>query len=156
MLVGLAFIPRVTAMFPEFAGNFNQYVQYAPFLIAALSAIEIEIDPFMRITTLDFNVGFHFLDRSAFDPYFRVMVGVGQEMEGKNPATRIGVALGLRFFFGDSFYVLLELGGSTYNVMMKNSGSDYTRYVNVLESAGGMVSGNLHEASALAGAGYAF
>ncbi|MCB1326771.1 MAG: hypothetical protein KDK35_16170 [Leptospiraceae bacterium] len=99
----------------------------------------------IKIYTLDFNIAFHFLDRSTVDPYFRLVVGAGQETELKITAVRLGGTLGARFFLGDTFYLLLEANGSRYFLTGKSE-----------ETADQQVDDHLDEGTINAGFGVAF
>jgi hypothetical protein len=74
----------------------------------------------LRISTLDFNATFHFLDRSAFDPYFKILVGAGPESELSLTAVRAGAALGARVYAGSTFFVSIEANYSYYSVTGKS------------------------------------
>jgi hypothetical protein len=80
--------------------------------VRELFALALHLDTVAaRITTLDFNITFHFLDRSAFDPYLRIIIGGGV---GGGFVGRAGGAAGARFYFAQDFFLSLEANHSYY------------------------------------------
>ncbi len=111
-------------------------------LLALAQPVTVDV---LRISTLDFNATFHFLDRSAFDPYFKILVGAGPESELSLTAIRAGAGLGARIYIGSTFFVSLEANYSYYSVTGKSD-----------ETGGASFADSFSETAGYAGLGVSF
>lgn len=99
----------------------------------------------LRITTLDFNATFHFLDRSVFDPYFKILVGAGPESVLSLTAVRAGAGLGARIYIGSTFFASFEANYSYYSITGKSD-----------ETGGASFADSFTETAGYAGFGLSF
>lgn len=116
--VAESFLPLLLVNRSSASGSSSAFSSLALLELLAL-AQPVTVDA-LRITTLDFNATFHFFDRSAFDPYFKILVGGGPESELSLTAIRAGAGLGARIYIGSTFFVSLEANYSYYSISGKS------------------------------------
>ncbi|MCB1173971.1 MAG: hypothetical protein KDK39_10410 [Leptospiraceae bacterium] len=73
-----------------------------------------DIIGFLQISSFNVHLGFHFVDHSVWDPYFRLKIGGGLEHKFEVTVLRAGAEVGSRIFLSDSFYLVLQAEATEY------------------------------------------
>lgn len=70
---------------------------------------------FLHMRYLSFQLGYHFLESSTFDPYVRVGFGLGRERFTDSYLVQSNLTLGSRILLHDQFYLMVEVIGNQYD-----------------------------------------
>lgn len=107
--------------------------------------------PLFATFSSNVNLGYHFIEKSKYDPFVRFHFGQGFDYLGKTNVYRFGLDGGLRYFFGENFYALLS-ADYTKNYFMKKKD---TSFISSMLGKPDPV-GSFDEVTIQAGAGFAF
>lgn len=80
-----------------------------------LPYFQYSINPIANIRTLNFNLAYHFMENSIFDPYLRLYLGYGKYSSLDPKVYHSGIGIGTRIFFNNNIYLLTEILTSRYD-----------------------------------------
>ncbi len=129
--------PYSAAVAIGFAGEYNPAQPFYNLDLASYAYI-LSRKPanVFQSRTFDFGLFFHFLPDSVWDPYIKLLFGVGTERIFGGTTNRMGANLGLRYHFQQRFFVSTELEHANVFIVDYESGnSGYRHKGNYEESA---------------------
>jgi hypothetical protein len=74
------------------------------------------------LSTLDFDVGFHFPGNSRLDPFLKLAFGIGTTTGGS--VAKGGVILGLRINVAPHFNIILDGAANSYSIVGNVGGGE--------------------------------
>lgn len=115
------YIVGLNILYPTVPGLQNITRDQFTKLEIALPYINYRNNELANINTFNIHFSYHFLKDSAFDPYVRLLLGLGRDSISTSRIIRSSLSLGSRYFITDQFYLVGEIMGTNYDAYSKMS-----------------------------------